>query len=306
MRAVCAYASVEKPSPPRIDLPAHAQPSCRVSPAVAALRAPASRTPSTQRGGPPISRSPGEALLTAASSACNAALNGNTNESAPITSYSPCDTDAEGTSARNASGSDSTNASSEAARTSRASAPIAMPSAPNPMAPDASAITHKPARDQSRLTNAPIPASIARASTNAQPAASTSFSTSSPSRVSRPRTRRASVWSSRSRATPPAASSTHTNISDTLTATTTANVFNGVRRPWIACCGSGSAGRSWTVRSWKAEVRSANSANSSTRSAAVRSVPGGRRAIIAAQLGRDLAAGRSGSLARRAHRGCRR
>ena len=42
------------------------------------------------------------------------------------------------------------------------------------------------------------------------------------------------MCSSRSSATPPDASSTHTNISDTLTATTTAKVFSGVRRPLIS------------------------------------------------------------------------
>ena len=71
-------------------------------------------------------------------------------------------TDPAGTSARKASGSESRKASSEAARTSRASAPIATPSAPNASAPRASAASHSGTRVQSRRTNAPIPASIAK------------------------------------------------------------------------------------------------------------------------------------------------
>ena len=103
-------------------------------------------------------------------------------------------------------------------------------------------MSHRPTRLQSSVTNAPTPASIAKASTNEQPAASSAFSASSFSRETRPRSSRASVFSSRSSARPPAACSTHTNISEMLTATTTAKVSSGVRRPctrrestWIGC-----------------------------------------------------------------------
>ena len=93
-----------------------------------------------------------------------------------IASFSPPASDPAGTSARNASGNESRKASSEAARTSRASAPIATPSAPNASAPNASAASHSPTRLQSSGTNALTPASIAKATANAQPAASRIFS----------------------------------------------------------------------------------------------------------------------------------
>ncbi len=97
------------------------------------------------------------------------------------------------------------------------------------------------------------------------------------------------MCSSRSRATPPAASSTHTNISDTLTATTTANVFSGVRRPWISVL--------WIWIGWpivdstffeRLRLRSANSANASIRSSCAAFGAGGQTRDHAVQLGRDL------------------
>src|SRR5437588_470510 len=121
-------------------------------------------------------------------------------------------------------------ASSDAARTSRASAPMATPSAPKASEPTASASSHSPTRLQSSGTNALTPASNANETTRPQAAASRPFSASSTSRETSPRTSRASACSSRSSASAPAASRAHTNIIEMLTATTTAKVSSGVLR----------------------------------------------------------------------------
>ena len=110
------------------------------------------------------------------------------------------------------------NASSEAARTSRVSAPIASPSAAKASAPAASATTHSGKRPQSRSTNRPRPASINSDTATEHTAARPAFSTSSAVRDTRPRTSREKAFSSRSSASVPAASSSVMNISETATA----------------------------------------------------------------------------------------
>src|SRR5205085_393105 len=120
-----------------------------------------------------------------------------------------------GTSARNASGSDSRNANSDAARTSRASEPIATPSAANASEPPASASTHSPERPQSSGTNALTPTSIASDTANAHAADRTTFSVMSWEPGTSPRASRENVSPSRSSASSPDASRTQTNISDT-------------------------------------------------------------------------------------------
>ena len=165
------------------------------------------------------------------------------------------------------------------------------------------------ARPQSRSTNAPIPASIAKATTNAQTAASSAFSASSASRETRPaRAARASTCSSRSSATPPAASSTPMNISEMLTATTTANVFSGVRRP---CRSVLLTAIGWPIvcRTVLLSVRfsAAKPANAAIRSQLrARSGPGGCAGDHAVAAAAGSAPARSRFGARRARRGCRR
>ena len=124
-------------------------------------------------------------------------------------------------------------ASSEAARTSRASAPIATPSAPKPIAPPARATSQRAKRPQSSATKIPMPQSMTRVTTKAHAAASATFSPSSPRRETSPRTSRPNACSSRSSASMPEASRTVTNMSDTVTETATAKASSGVRWPAI-------------------------------------------------------------------------
>ena len=123
------------------------------------------------------------------------------------------------------------NASREAARTSRVSAPMASPRAANPTAPAASASTQSGKRPQSRSTNRPRPTSISRQAVAEHSAARPAFSTSSAVRDTRPRTRRGNAFSSRSSASVPEASSSVMNISDTATASATANELSELRPP---------------------------------------------------------------------------
>ena len=127
------------------------------------------------------------------------------------------------------------NASSEAARTSRVSAPIARPRAAKASADAASAASQSGKRPQSSSMNSPSPPSISRQTTTEQAAASAAFSTSKPVRDTSPRTSRAKAFSSRSSASVPAASSTVTNISETATASATANELSEVVPPSITC-----------------------------------------------------------------------
>ena len=113
------------------------------------------------------------------------------------------------------------NASSDAARTSRASPPIATPSAANATAAKASASSHAGVRLQPRSRNATSTASITAASAHAHRPARPIFSASSPLRDTSPRTSRPNAFSSRSSASIPAASSSVTNISEITTATST-------------------------------------------------------------------------------------
>ena len=234
-RAVCACASVGKAIASQVRASrARRKRRARAQSRAQPTRASAPNTTSARRGAPARCRSPGEAPLTAASSACRAALNGNTNEIAPIASYSPRDTEPRGTSARKASGSDSRKASSEAARTSRASAPIATPERAERERAERERDQPTGRRGYQSSADERADAGEHREGEHERAARGQQ----QPSRRAAPRARselrgrrRASVCSSRSSATPPAASSTQTNISDTLTATTTANVFSGVRRP---------------------------------------------------------------------------
>ena len=68
----------------------------------------------------------------------------------------------------------------------------------------------------------PIPASIAKPTTTAHTVASSAFSPSSASAETRPRRSRSKVFSSRSSASIPEASSRQTNIIETVTAIATA------------------------------------------------------------------------------------
>ena len=115
-------------------------------------------------------------------------------------------------------------ASSEAARTSRVSAPIASPSAAKASAPTAPARRARAGSGPSRgpRTGRGRPASAGRP-TSEQTAASPAFSTSRPVRDTSPRTSRENAFSSRSSASVPAASSSVMNISETATASATAN-----------------------------------------------------------------------------------
>ena len=128
-------------------------------------------------------------------------------------------------------GSASRKASSEAARTSRVSPPIATPMAAKPSAPPTSAASQAGTRAQSSPTNAARPTSISNVTATAHSALSTTFSASSAVREIRPRTSRPNACSSRSSASRPAASRTVTNISDTATATATANASSEVVLP---------------------------------------------------------------------------
>ena len=160
--------------------------------------------------------------LSVRSSASSVGLNGNSAETTWMTSYSPSDTVPLGTSARKAIGSESRNASSDAARTSRASPPMATPSALKASAPaEQREQPQRRLRPRDRDERAQ-PATISAASANAHSAASTTFSASSSRRVTRPRTSRPNACSSRSSASIPAASRTVTNMSETVTATATA------------------------------------------------------------------------------------
>ena len=161
----------------------------------------------------------------------SAGRNGNRAETARLASSSGPATAPAGTRARKAIGSASRKASSEAARTSRASAPMATPSAPKASAPSASAGSQRAKRPHSSSTNSPIPHSSARPTTNAHAALSATFSPSSAVRDTSPRTSRPKAWSSRSRASSPAASRTVTNISEMVTDTAMAKALSDVRRP---------------------------------------------------------------------------
>ena len=88
-----------------------------------------------------------------------------------------------------------------------------------------------------------MPSSITNVTANAQQAASTILPASSSQPGTRPRARRENVFSSRSSASRPDASRTQTNISETATASATANVSSGVRRPLRIVSGT------WTGRS---------------------------------------------------------
>jgi hypothetical protein len=173
--------------------------------------------------------------------ACSPALNGNRNAITLSTDATAPDTAVLGTSATNAIGSDTRNAISEAALTSRAMAPTATPSAPKARPLTASASTHSSTRAHSRCTNSDTSAAIARVTTVAHPAASTTFSDSSRPGVTSPRTNREYACSLRSSASIPAASSIVTNISETITAMEAAYASVGVVRPanWVCWTVSG-------------------------------------------------------------------
>ena len=98
----------------------------------------------------------------------------------------------------------------------------------------------RPARPASRLQSSPTkaasPNSISSVTASAQSALSTTFSASSAVRETSPRTSRPNACSSRSSASRPAASSSVTNISETVTATATAKESSGVRSPSTIVC----------------------------------------------------------------------
>ena len=123
-------------------------------------------------------------------------------------------------------------ARSDAARTSRASAPIATPSAPNAAAAAASARIQSGSRLHGRVTNSDSPASSTSATSPEQMPASPIFSTSRPVWDTIPRTIRRNAFSSRSSASAPAASSRVMNMSVTVTAIAAANAPSGVFPPF--------------------------------------------------------------------------
>ena len=130
-----------------------------------------------------MSRVAGEAPLTAASSACSAALNGNTNEIARDRVVKAAGDRRLLARARGTRAAATARTPAATRRGPRAPARRSPRRGPRrPARRSASASSHSPARLQSSATNAPIPASIASASTNAQPAASSVFSASSASR----------------------------------------------------------------------------------------------------------------------------
>ena len=120
---------------------------------------------------------------------------------------------------------------SEAARTSRASAPIARPSAAKASAATATAASQSGKRSQLRSMNSPRPASISRQTALEQTAARPAFSASRPVRDTSPRTSLAKAFSSRSPASIPAASSRVMNMSVTAAASATANALSDVLPP---------------------------------------------------------------------------
>ena len=121
------------------------------------------------------------------------------------------------------------NASSDAARTSRVSAPIARPSAAKASAPRPPRRPRAGSAPSPGPRTGPSPASIRRQTASEQTAASPAFSSSRPVRDTRPRTSREKAFSSRSSASVPAASSSVMNMSETATASATANELSEVR-----------------------------------------------------------------------------
>ena len=173
-------------------------------------------------------------------------------------------------------------ASSEAARTSRVRPPIASPSAANASAPTASAASQSGKRLQSMSTNRLRPATITRQTTTEHTAASAAFSASSPVFDTRPRTSRENAFSSRSSASVPAASSSVMNISDTVSASATANDVSEVVPPFsaVAFTRIGSP----TTASTSSEndrFSRASRPNAITRSSWARSVGAGRELLRA-------------------------
>ena len=123
-------------------------------------------------------------------------------------------------------------ASSEAARTSRVSAPIARPSAANASAASASAASQSGKRPQSRSTKSPSPASINSDTATEQTVARPAFSTSSAGARHEPADEARRRRSPRARARAcPAASSSVMNMSETATASATANELSEVVPP---------------------------------------------------------------------------
>ena len=190
--------------------------------------------------------------MTAASSACSAALKGNTNETAQIASYSP---DRPTRRARARGRRAAARAGRPAARR-RAPRVRARRSPRRARRMRARRMRARPATAGTRpsrgCTNAPIPASIAKATTNEQAAASSDLlgeqrvareQHPAPASADRTADRRASACSSRSSATPPAASSTHRRTSTRRS-----------RRPPPRTCSVACAGRAaacvWTRIGW--------------------------------------------------------
>src|SRR5205823_908497 len=111
---------------------------------------------------------PGEVPLNAFETASSEGLNGNTNETTSSTVFTPPDTALAGTSATNATGSDTSSAISDAADTSRAIPPIVTPIAPNASPPQPTASTHSSKRPHSMCTNSDTAAAITSVTAAAQ------------------------------------------------------------------------------------------------------------------------------------------
>ena len=98
------------------------------------------------------------------------------------------------------------------------------------------ASSHAGARAQSRPVSAARPHSISRQTASEHSAASSTFSESSAVRDTSPRTSRPKACCSRSSASRPAASSSATNISETVTATATKNELSEEVAPLTLVC----------------------------------------------------------------------
>ena len=122
----------------------------------------------------------------------------------------------------------------------------------NATAPTPRASSHSGRWLQSNVTKGLMPAIISSATGNPHTAASSTFSSSRPSRDTRPRTSRRKAFSSRSSASRPAARRIVTNMSDTVTDTPTAKASSGTRLPFSAtrltCTGLLTVVRTWSER----------------------------------------------------------
>ena len=225
----------------------------------------------SRRGGAAARARPGRRSRARRSTASSAGSNGNRARTTSIAWKTPPLTVPLGTSERKAIGSETMNASSELARTSRAAPPIAPPNAAKPAPPAITAARISGARPHSIETSGVSAASSRSVTASDARIPSTIFSTSSPVVPTRPRVIRENAFSSRSSASEPATSRTVTNISVTVAATAIANESSSDVDPETTTLstliGSATAPSSGSAKSRLSRARPANWITSSSAGA---------------------------------------